>query len=65
LEPDKELSRRAEALRLIYCNKGLDLTQDEARQIAEQSWKQVNRQAILFVLLMLALIAFLMLRFVR
>ena len=65
MESNEELDRRAEAIRLIYRNKGLDLTEDEARQIAQQSWKQVNRQTILFVLLMLALIAFLILRFVR
>jgi len=65
VESNEELDRRAEAIRLIYRNKGLDLTEDEARQIAQQSWKQVNRQTILFVLLMLALIAFLILRFVR
>ncbi len=61
---EEELNRKAEALRGIYHNKGVELTEEEAKVLVQQlGEKYFRRAAILCVLLIVGLITFLVLRF--
>lgn len=58
-----KLSRTAEAVRRIYRTKGINLSEDQGIAIASQLGKRPARAAILCVALIVALVAFLIIRF--
>jgi len=64
MDNDETLSRKAEALQCIYRNKGLNLAKDEAKALAQYLGKNPLRAAILCVVVIIALMAFLIVRFV-
>ncbi len=64
MEQDEKLNRKVETLRGIYGSKGIDLNEDEAKALAHHSGSNPLRAAILCCLIILALVAFLIVRFV-
>jgi hypothetical protein len=58
-----ELSRRAEALKGIYKARGVQLSEDEARAIATQKGRKPFVSFVVCVMIIVALIAFLIVRF--
>lgn len=64
MEEHEKLSRTVEAVKRIYHTKGIDLSQDEATVVANHLGKKPARAAILCGLIIVALVAFVMLRFV-
>jgi hypothetical protein len=64
MEQNEKLSRKAEAVRRIYRTKGIDLSEDQGIAIASQLGKRAARAAILCGVVILALVAFLITRFV-
>ena len=64
MEQNEKLSRTAEAVRRIYRTKGIGLSEDQGIAIASQLGKRPARAAILCGVVILALVAFLIIRFV-
>jgi hypothetical protein len=63
-ENEETLSRRVEALRGVYSNKGINLADDEATALAHHLGKRPVRAAILCGVIIIVLVAFLIVRFV-
>ena len=64
MDKKEKLSRTVEALRGIYRTKGLDLSEAEATVMANHLGKKPARAAIICGVVILALVAFLIIRFV-
>jgi hypothetical protein len=60
---DEEVRRRAEAIRSIYRTKAIDLSDDQATTIARHQGKRLGASAILCAVVIIALVAFLIIRF--
>ena len=64
VEDEEQLRRKVEAVRGIYRTKGIDLTEDQATTITLQLGKRPARAAILCTVVIIALVAYLIVRFV-
>jgi len=64
MDEKEKMSRMIEAVRGIYATKGTDLSVEQGVAIASQLGKRPARAAILCGVLILALVAFLIVRFV-
>lgn len=63
MEEKERMIRTVEAVRGIYATKGVDLSLEEGVAIASQLGEKTARAAILCGVLILALVAFLIVRF--
>jgi hypothetical protein len=64
MEREEKLKREVEALKGIYRTKGIDLTDNEAEAIVHDLGNKPARAAIWCVVVIVALVIFLVLRFV-
>lgn len=63
MESREETARKAEALRAIYRKDGVDLANDEAVALAEHLGSRPFGYAIVCIIILIALVAFLVVRF--